>query len=235
MNRKLWIILILAVAWTTALFLLPEWTSSWICMIPMILMIIWGTAKGLESHVIPNRRNEEKKRAEEEMNKVMKMWEKELQDDIARIHEPPITPLASPPREEYLVNYCRDDLTARKWHPIKMKEAKSLFVLRPTLTPETFSQYWPTKREAEIAWYILRIAREQFNRPPWPLLYPDDPSPLIANWNLDSLDSEEFIMALEEYFKIVISEADYDTFFRGAHTLRDMVHCIIEKQNAAKG
>ena len=101
-------------------------------------------------------------------------------------------------------------------------------VTRPLFDRELFISYWPTRQEAEIAWVIRQIVIEQMDRPENMMVYPNDPMALMDFWDGDSLEDVEFIMGLEEHFKITIPDSDVPKFFQ-EFTLQDAVKYIQSK------
>ncbi len=106
-----------------------------------------------------------------------------------------------------------------------------VFLRSRPFSREEFASYWPTRREAEIAWVIRDAAIEIMGRPKDIMTYPNDPMAILDFWKGDSLDMVEFIMALEEHFGISIPEAEAQKFF-DRFDLRDAVHYIIEKSES---
>ena len=75
---------------------------------------------------------------------------------------------------------------------------------------------------------IRQIVIEQMDRPENMMVYPNDPMALMDFWDGDSLEDVEFIMGLEEHFKIKISDSDASKFFQ-EFTLQDAVKYIQNK------
>ena len=100
--------------------------------------------------------------------------------------------------------------------------------IRPLFNRELFISYWATREEAEIAWAIRQIIIEQMDRPEDMMVYPNDPMALMDFWDGDSLEDVEFIMGLEEHFKITIPDSDAPKFFQ-EFTLKDAVKYIQSK------
>ena len=100
--------------------------------------------------------------------------------------------------------------------------------IRPLFDRELFISYWATREEAEIAWAIRQIIIEQMDRPEDMMVYPNDPMALMDFWDGDSLEDVEFIMGLEEHFKITIPDSDAPKFFQ-EFTLKDAVKYIQSK------
>ena len=100
--------------------------------------------------------------------------------------------------------------------------------IRPLFDRELFISYWATREEAEIAWAIRQIIIEQMDRPEDMMFYPNDPMALMDFWDGDSLEDVEFIMGLEEHFKITIPDSDTPKFFQ-EFTLKDAVKYIQSK------
>ena len=65
-------------------------------------------------------------------------------------------------------------------------------------------------------------------RPEEMMVYPNDPMALMDFWDGDSLEDMEFIMGLEEHFKIKIPDSDVQKFFL-EFTLQDAVKYIQSK------
>ena len=101
-------------------------------------------------------------------------------------------------------------------------------ICRPLFDKVLFVSYWPTREEAEIAWAIRQIVIAQMGRPEEMMVYPNDPMALMDFWNGDSLEDVEFIMGLEEHFKIKIPDSDTGKFFQ-EFTLQDAVKYIQSK------
>ncbi len=102
---------------------------------------------------------------------------------------------------------------------------------RPLYSPELFYSYWPTRREAEIAWTIRRLIIEQMDRPKNMMVYPNDPMSLLDFWDGDSLEDVEFIVALEEHFEIKIPDSDAEKLFT-IFNLADAVQYLIGRIDA---
>ena len=100
--------------------------------------------------------------------------------------------------------------------------------IRPLFDRELFISYWATREEAEIAWAIRQIIIEQMDRPEDMMVYPNDPMALMDFWDGDSLEDVEFIIGLEEHFKITIPDSDTPKFFQ-EFTLKDAVKYIQSK------
>lgn len=101
-------------------------------------------------------------------------------------------------------------------------------ICRPLFDKVLFVSYWPTREEAEIAWAIRQIVIAQMGRPEEMMVYPNDPMALMDFWDGDSLEDMEFIMGLEEHFKIKIPDSDVQKFFL-EFTLQDAVKYIQSK------
>ncbi len=102
---------------------------------------------------------------------------------------------------------------------------------RPLYSPALFFSYWPTRREAEVAWVVRRLIIDVMGRPGKMMVYPNDPMNLLDCWAGDSLESVEFILALEEHFGIKIPDADAERLFTTL-SFSDTVHYLIEKIDA---
>lgn len=93
------------------------------------------------------------------------------------------------------------------------KWKESLFIKeiekRPPLSEKLFISYWPDAERAAIALEIRQAAVNNFSRPETMMCYPNDPLPLLAYVNLDSMETVEFVMELESRFNIRIKDEDY--------------------------
>ncbi len=100
--------------------------------------------------------------------------------------------------------------------------------MRPTLDRERFASYWETPQEAAITWEIRQILIDTMDRPEEMMVFPDDPMALLDFWRGDSLEDVEFILALEEHFKISIPDAEAEKLFL-TFTMREAVRFIQRK------
>ena len=136
------------------------------------------------------------------------------------------TPPELPEEIKTLFHYKKGEL-----QPLNSKKVTGCLsngVTRPLFDRELFISYWPTKQEAEIAWVIRHCVIEQMDRPENMMVYPNDPMALMDFWDGDSLEDVEFIMSLEEHFKIKIPDSDIQKFFL-EFTLQDAVKYIQSK------
>ena len=130
--------------------------------------------------------------------------------------------------EEIKTLFCYKKGELQPLNSEKVTGCLSNGVTRPLFDRELFVSYWATREEAEIAWAIRKIVIEQMDRPEDMMVYPNDPMALMDFWDWDSMEDVEFIMGLEEHFKITIPDSDAPKFFQ-EFTLKDAVKYIQNK------
>ncbi len=125
--------------------------------------------------------------------------------------------LPPPPLPEFL--------KAKKWReaPILEEIAK-----RPEFSLRLFCSYWATREEALIALTLRDLAVDHMSRPESMMCYPNDPVPVLLLLDDDSMESVEFVLAMEEAFGVDIPDAELEKAFQW--TLADFVENIQRKQ-----
>ncbi|MEG1979164.1 MAG: hypothetical protein RR060_00490, partial [Victivallaceae bacterium] len=106
-----------------------------------------------------------------------------------------------PPRSEVKIHELEDEIKqfglSTQYPVIADAKGEKFWAAREELTPEKFIQYWDNPKEAEIAWKIIHMAKDHFDRPQLRMFYPNDPMFIYAAWHNDSLDDVEYIIVLE--------------------------------------
>lgn len=91
-----------------------------------------------------------------------------------------------------------------------------------------FCSYWPTREQAVIALAIRELAIQNMDRPATMMCYPNDPAPLLLYVDLDSLESAEFFLGMEEKFHIRITDAEAEELF--SRSFAEIVEYVQRKQ-----
>lgn len=99
---------------------------------------------------------------------------------------------------------------------------------RPEMSERLFCSYWPSVEEADIALRIRRLAIEHMEREVTMMCYPNDPMPLLLYIADDSMESVEFILAMEQEFLISIPDAEAEKIL--SRSFAEMVDFVRKKQ-----
>ncbi len=99
---------------------------------------------------------------------------------------------------------------------------------RPEMSDTLFCSYWSNPKKADIALRIRRLAIEQMGRDSTMMCYPNDPMPLMIFIADDSMESIEFLLAMEEEFTISVPDAEAEKI--ASLTFAEMVEMVYRKQ-----
>ena len=135
---------------------------------------------------------------------------------------PPLTPA---------LEHVRQELKRENWEVLDEELFHQEILRRPVMSERLFCSYWPTAEEADIALRIRNLAVTHLFREVTMLPYPNDPLPLLTYIVDDSLETVEFLLAVEEVFQISIP--DDAVAKMPAWSFAELVAFIREKQRGA--
>ena len=133
--------------------------------------------------------------------------------------EPP--PLSAP------LERVREEMRKNHWDVLDEDLFREEIRQRPEMSERLFCSYWPSAEEADIALRIRRLAIAHMERDVTMMCYPNDPMPLLLYVVDDSMDSVEFLLAVEQEFLISIPDAEAEKIF--SMSFAEMVDFIRKK------
>ena len=134
--------------------------------------------------------------------------------------EPP--PLSAP------LERVRKGIQGNHWNVLDEDLFREEIRQRPEMSERLFCSYWPSAEEADIALRIRRLAIEHMEREVTMMCYPNDPMPLLLYIADDSMESVEFILAMEQEFLISISDGEAEKML--SRSFAEMVDFVRKKQ-----
>lgn len=117
----------------------------------------------------------------------------------------------------------------KKWKIVKGHHTREAINQRPSFDQDRFVTLWHDQHSAEIALEIRKAMILTFCRGMDFMLYPSDPMLLLGAWVGDSLDTKEFVMRVEDFLHVSISDRDLERFIYQM-TYREAVQFIMELQ-----
>jgi|GEM_PF-2765493 len=134
--------------------------------------------------------------------------------------EPP--PLSAP------LERVRKEIQENHWNVLDEDLFREEIRQRPEMSERLFCSYWPSAEEADIALRIRRLAIAYMEREVTMMCYPNDPMPLLLYIADDSMESVEFILAMEQEFLISVSDAEAEKML--SRSFAEMVDFVRKKQ-----
>ena len=134
---------------------------------------------------------------------------------------------SAPPLSTFLVK-VRKNMLRKNWKSLSEELLLQEIQQRPEMSVRLFCSYWPTGEQAAIALAIRELAIQNMDRPATMMCYPNDPAPLLLYVDLDSLESAEFFLGMEEKFHIRITDAEAEELF--SRSFAEIVEYVQRKQ-----